>query len=580
MTNSDAPGGRDRRPASAETPDAAPLDFIREIVANDLRSGKHRSVATRFPPEPNGYLHIGHAKSICLNFGIAKEFGGTCNLRFDDTNPAKEDVEYVDSIIESVHWLGFDWGDRLFYASDYFERIYQYTLGLIRDGKAYVDDLTADQIREHRGTLTEPGTESPWRNRQVEESLDLFVRMRKGEFEDGTKVLRAKIDMASPNVNLRDPVIYRIRHATHHRTGDAWCIYPMYDYTHAISDAIEHITHSLCTLEFEDHRPLYDWTVDNLPVPSKPRQIEFARLNLTYTVMSKRKLLELVQEGRVSGWDDPRMPTIVGLRRRGYTPESIREFASRIGVAKRENMVDVALLEDAVRDDLNRRAPRAMAVLRPLRVVIENYPEGQVEQIEVPANPEDASMGNRSVPFSKVLYIERDDFREAPPPKYFRLSPGREVRLRGTYFVKCERVVKNERGEIVELRCTYDPATRGGSSPDGRKVKATIHWVSAAHALDAEVRLYDRLFTVPDLHDAEEGRDWKSYLNPNSLEVLQACKVEPGLANPRHLSTFQFERLGYFCVDPDTAAGRLVFNRTVPLRDTWARITAQATNPS
>jgi glutaminyl-tRNA synthetase len=580
MTNSDAPGGRDRRPAPAETPDAAPLDFIREIVANDLRSGKHRSVATRFPPEPNGYLHIGHAKSICLNFGIAKEFGGTCNLRFDDTNPAKEDVEYVDSIIESVHWLGFDWGDRLFYASDYFERIYQYTLGLIRDGKAYVDDLTADQIREHRGTLTEPGTESPWRNRQVEESLDLFVRMRNGEFEDGTKVLRAKIDMASPNVNLRDPVIYRIRHATHHRTGDAWCIYPMYDYTHAISDAIEHITHSLCTLEFEDHRPLYDWTVDNLPVPSKPRQIEFARLNLTYTVMSKRKLLELVQEGRVSGWDDPRMPTIVGLRRRGYTPESIREFASRIGVAKRENMVDVALLEDAVRDDLNRRAPRAMAVLRPLRVVIENYPEGQVEQIEVPANPEDASMGNRSVPFSKVLYIERDDFREAPPPKYFRLSPGREVRLRGTYFVKCERVVKNERGEIVELRCTYDPATRGGSSPDGRKVKATIHWVSAAHALDAEVRLYDRLFTVPDLHDAEEGRDWKSYLNPSSLEVLQACKVEPGLANPRHLSTFQFERLGYFCVDPDTAAGRLVFNRTVPLRDTWARITAQATNPS
>ncbi|HEY5276590.1 MAG TPA: glutamine--tRNA ligase/YqeY domain fusion protein, partial [Coriobacteriia bacterium] len=422
-----APGGGDGRPAEANTPAAtAPMDFIREIIARDLESGKHQGVATRFPPEPNGYLHIGHAKSICLNFGVAKEFGGTCNLRFDDTNPTKEDVEYVDSIIDSVHWLGFDWGDRLYYASDYFEQIYQYTVGLIRDGKAYVDELTAEQIREYRGTLTEPGKDSPWRNRPVDESLDLFARMRKGEFEDGTKVLRAKIDMASPNLNLRDPVIYRIRHATHHRTGDAWCLYPMYDYTHAISDAIEQITHSLCTLEFEDHRPLYDWTVDNLPVPSKPRQIEFARLNLTYTVMSKRKLLQLVQEGLVSGWDDPRMPTIVGLRRRGFTPESIREFAARIGVAKRENMVDVALLEDAVRDDLNRRAPRAMAVLRPLRVVIENYPEGQVEQIEVPANPEDASMGNRSVPFSKVLYIERDDFREDPPKQFFRLAPGRE----------------------------------------------------------------------------------------------------------------------------------------------------------
>ena len=570
MTIPGGPGGNSR-------PDSAPLDFIREIIRNDLESGKHSTVATRFPPEPNGYLHIGHAKSICLNFGVAEEFGGTCNLRFDDTNPTKEDVEYVDSIIDAVHWLGFDWGTRLYYASDYFERIYQYTLGLVREGKAYVDDLTADQIREYRGTLTEPGKESPWRNRPVEENLDLFERMRRGEFEDGAKVLRARIDMASPNLNLRDPVIYRIRHAAHHRTGDAWCIYPMYDYTHAISDAIEHITHSLCTLEFEDHRPLYDWTVDNLPVPSRPRQIEFARLNLTYTVMSKRKLLQLVQEGLVSGWDDPRMPTIVGLRRRGYTPESIREFAARIGVAKRENMVDVALLEDAVRDDLNRRARRAMAVLRPLRVVIENYPEGQVERIEIPVNPEDASMGTRSVPFSKVLYIERDDFREVPPPKYFRLSPGREVRLRGTYFLKCGRAVKDASGEVTELRCTYDPATRGGSSPDGRKVKATIHWVSAAHALDAEVRLYDRLFTVPDLHDAEEGRDWKSYLNPDSLDVLRGCKVEPGLDGAAPLSAFQFERLGYFCVDPDTRPGALVFNRTVPLRDTWARTQAQAT---
>ncbi len=586
MTSSEAPGPFDkfraapnnsegRRPTPSGAAEPAPSDFIREIIKSDLESGKHSSVATRFPPEPNGYLHIGHAKSICLNFGVAQEFGGTCNLRFDDTNPTKEDVEYVDSIIESVHWLGFDWADRLYYASDYFERIYQYTLGLIRDGKAYVDELTADQIREHRGTLTEPGTESPWRNRPVEENLDLFERMRKGEFEDGTKVLRAKIDMASPNLNLRDPVIYRIRHATHHRTGDAWCIYPMYDYTHAISDAIEHITHSLCTLEFEDHRPLYDWTVASLPVPSKPRQIEFARLNLTYTVMSKRKLLQLVQEGLVSGWDDPRMPTLVGLRRRGFTPESIREFAARIGVAKRENMVDVALLEDAVRDDLNRRARRAMAVLRPLRVVIENYPEGQVEPIEIPVNPENASLGTRSVPFSKVLYIEQDDFKEVPPPKYFRLSPGREVRLRGTYFLKCERVVKDAAGGIVELRCTYDPATRGGSSPAGRKVKATIHWVSAAHALGAEVRLYDRLFTVADLHDAEEGRDWKSYLNPNSLEVLKGCKVEPGLGGAAPLTAFQFERLGYFCVDPDTTPGSLVFNRTVPLRDTWARTMAQ-----
>ena len=559
--------------AGADAASAPGLDFIRQIVYDDLRGGRHNAVRTRFPPEPNGYLHIGHAKSICLNFGVAQEFGGTCNLRFDDTNPVKEDVEYVDSIMESVRWLGFDWQDRLYYASDYFHQIYDYTIGLIKAGKAYVDELTAEEIREHRGTLTEPGRESPWRNRPVEESLDLFERMKKGEFEDGSKVLRARIDMASANLNLRDPVIYRIRHATHHRTGDEWCIYPMYDYTHAISDAIEHITHSLCTLEFEDHRPLYDWTVDNLPVPSKPRQIEFARLNLTYTVMSKRKLLQLVQEGLVSGWDDPRMPTIVGLRRRGYTPESIRDFAARIGVAKRENMVDVALLEDAVRTDLNLRAPRALAVLRPLRLVIDNYPEGQVEEIEIVNNPEDPAMGSRKVRFSRELYIEQDDFKEVPPPKYFRLSPGREVRLRGTYFVRCERVVKDERtGEIAAVHCTYDPATRGGSAPDGRKVKGTIHWVSAPHAIDAEIRLYDRLFTVPDLHDAEEGRDWKLYLNPASLEVLPGCKVELSLSTAKPLDTFQFERLGYFCVDPDSVNGRLVFNRTVPLRDTWARI--------
>ncbi|HSK10406.1 MAG TPA: glutamine--tRNA ligase/YqeY domain fusion protein [Vicinamibacterales bacterium] len=558
-------------------PSTAPIDFIRTIVRADLESGKHETVRTRFPPEPNGYLHIGHAKSICLNFGVAEEFGGSCNLRFDDTNPAKEDVEYVDSIIDAVHWLGFDWGDRLYHASDYFGRIYEYTVGLIRDGKAYVDDLSADEIREHRGTLTEPGRESPWRSRSVEENLDLFERMRRGEFGDGERVLRAKIDMASPNLNLRDPVLYRIRHATHHRTGDTWCIYPMYDYTHAISDALEHITHSLCTLEFEDHRPLYDWTVENLPVPSRPRQIEFARLNLTYTVMSKRKLLQLVQEGVVSGWDDPRMPTIVGLRRRGYTPEAVRQFASRIGVAKRENLVDVALLEDAVRDDLNKRARRAMAVLRPLRLVIENYPEGQVEEIEIPVNPEDPSMGVRRAPFSRELYIEQDDFREDPPPKYFRLSPGgREVRLRGTYFIACERVVKDADGRVVELRCRYDPATRAGSAPDGRRVKATIHWVSAAHAADAEVRLYDRLFSVPDPHDAEEGRDWKSYINPTSLEVLRGCKLEPGLAGMPALSGFQFERLGYFCVDPDSTLEHPVFNRTVPLRDSWARIAGGA----
>ena len=549
------------------------LDFIRTIVTEDLKAGRNGGrVHTRFPPEPNGYLHIGHAKSICLNFGVALEYGGTCNLRFDDTNPEKEDVEYVDSIIGSVRWLGFDWQDRLYYASDYFGQLYEYAVHLIRAGKAYVDDLTADEIRRHRGTLTEPGIESPHRNRTVEENLDLFERMKAGEYQDGEKVLRAKIDMASPNLNLRDPVIYRIRHASHHRTGDTWCIYPMYDYTHALSDALEHITHSLCTLEFEDHRPLYDWCVDNVPVPFKPRQIEFARLNLTFTVMSKRKLLALVQEGLVSGWDDPRMPTLVGLRRRGYTPESIRAFAARIGIAKRENLVDVALLEDAVREDLNKRAPRVMAVLRPLKVVIENYPDKQVEGIELVNNPEDPSAGMRTVPFSRELYIERDDFMEDPPKKFFRLAPGREVRLRGTYFLKCVGTVRDDKGNVIELRCTYDPATRGGSAPDGRKVKATIHWVSAAHAIDAEVRLYDRLFNSPQPGDEDDRRDYKASLNPHSLEVLGSCRLEPGLKGAEPFSHFQFERLGYFSVDPDSSPGRLVFNRTVPLRDTWARI--------
>jgi glutaminyl-tRNA synthetase len=552
----------------------APLDFIRAIITEDVKAGKHGGrVTTRFPPEPNGYLHIGHAKSICLNFGVAAEFGGTCNLRFDDTNPTKEDVEYVDAIQEDVRWLGFDWADRLYYASDYFDRLYDFAAQLIRDGKAYVDSVTPDEIREQRGTLTAPGRDSPYRNRPVGENLDLFERMRAGEFEDGTYVLRAKIDMASPNINLRDPVIYRIRHASHHRTGDKWCIYPMYDYTHALSDSIEGITHSLCTLEFEDHRPLYDWVLDNLPVPSHPRQIEFARLNLTYTVMSKRKLLGLVQDGLVAGWDDPRMPTISGLRRRGYTPESIRHFANRIGVAKRENLVDVALLEDSVREDLNRRAQRVMAVLRPLRVVIENYPADQVEEVELANNPEDPAAGTRHVPFSRVLYIERDDFLENPPGKFFRLAPGREVRLRGTYFIRCVGVVKDDRSrEVVEVRCTYDPTTRGGSAPDNRKVKATLHWVSAAHALTAEVRLYDRLFTMPNPAEAGEDGDFKSSLNPRSLEVLGSCRVEASLAGAAPGAHYQFERLGYFCVDSDRTEELLVFNRTVTLRDPWARI--------
>ena len=545
------------------------LDFIRTIITEDVAAGRNGGrVATRFPPEPNGYLHIGHAKAICLDFGIAREFGGTCNLRFDDTNPTKEDVEYVESIKDDIRWLGFEW-DAMYFASDYFERLFEFALALIEKGLAYVDSQSADEIRRNRGTLTEPGTDSPHRGRGVEENLDLFRRMRAGEFPDGAHVLRARIDMASPNLNMRDPVLYRIRHAHHHRTGDAWCIYPMYDYAHSPSDAIEHITHSLCTLEYEAHRPLYDWAVDNTPVPSKPRQIEFARLSLTYTVTSKRKLLELVQEKHVSGWDDPRMPTIVGMRRRGYTPESIRTFCERIGVAKRDNIIDVALLEHAVREDLNRRVNRVMAVLRPLRVVIENYPEGQTEDVDVVNNPEDESAGTRKVPFSRVLYIEQDDFREDPPKKFFRLAPGREVRLRCAYFLTCTGVVKNDAGEIVELRATYDPATRGGDAPDGRKVKATLHWVSAAHAVDAEVRLYDRLFNVEDPGRVE---DYRTVLNPDSLEVVPDAKVEPAAAAAPVATRFQFERIGYFAVDKDSAPGKPVFNRTVTLKDSWAKI--------
>src|SRR6266850_1892422 len=512
---------------------AAPVDFIRAIVEDDIASAKHHGrVATRFPPEPNGYLHIGHAKSICLNFGVAAEFGGLCNLRFDDTNPTKEDVEYVDAIKEDVRWLGFEWSAEL-YASDYFERLYQFAVELIKAGKAYVDSLSADEIRAHRGTLTEPGRNSPYRDRSVEENLDLFARMRAGEFPDGAHVLRAKIDMTSPNLNMRDPALYRIRHAHHHRTGDAWRIYPMYDFAHPLSDALERITHSLCTLEFEDHRPLYDWLVNAVDVhrgSDKPRQIEFARLNLNYTVMSKRKLLQLVQQGLVSGWDDPRMPTISGLRRRGYTPESIRDFCARIGVAKKENVIDMAQLEHSVREDLNRRAPRVMAVLRPLKIVLTNYPEGQVEEVDVINNPEDETAGTRKVPFSRVLYLEREDFMEQPPKKFFRLSPGKEVRLRCAYFITCTEVVKDEHGEVQELRCIYDPATRGGDSPDGRRVKATLHWVSAAHALPVEVRLYDRLFSVEDPDNVPEGKTFLDYLNPDSLEVIADARAEPSVA--------------------------------------------------
>ncbi len=544
-------------------------NFIREIVDEDLKTNKFDGrVHTRFPPEPNGYLHIGHAKSICLNFGLARDYNGLCNMRFDDTNPTKEEQEYVDSIIGDIRWLGFDWGDRLYYASDYFGQLYDYAVALIKKGGAYVCDLNADQMREYRGTLTEPGRNSPYRDRTVEENLDLFHRMRNGEFPDGSKTLRAKLDMASPNLNLRDPAMYRILRATHHRTGDAWCIYPMYDWAHGQCDSIERITHSICTLEFENHRPLYDWFLDELEIYHS-QQIEFARLNLTYTVMSKRKLLQLVDEGRVSGWDDPRMPTLSGLRRRGYTPESIRSFAERIGVARRENTTDPVWLEDSLRDDLNKRAARVMAVLRPIKVVIENYPDGVVEELEAVNNPEDASMGGRKIPFSKVLYIEQDDFREDPPKKYFRLSPGTEVRLRYAYIIKCVGVLKDEKtGEVTELRCTYDPETKSGSTQSGRKVKGTIHWVSALHAIDAEVRLYDRLFSVEN----PNGDNWKEFINPNSLEVLHLCKVEPGLSTAKIQDRFQFERLGYFCVDKDSKAGGLVFNRAVTLRDTWAKI--------
>ena len=549
-------------------------DFVRAIVAGDLKTNKWGAkVVTRFPPEPNGYLHIGHAKSICLNFGIAQENeGGVCHLRFDDTNPCKEEKEYVESIKEDVRWLGFDWGEHEYYASDYFDRLYEWAVELIRKGKAYVCDLSAEQIREYRGTLKEPGKESPYRNRSMEESLDLIERMRAGEFEEGSRVLRAKIDMSSGNLNLRDPVMYRILKVPHHRTGDKWCIYPTYDFTHGQSDSIEKITHSICTLEFEAHRPLYDWYLDRLGV-HHPQQIEFARLNLSYTVLSKRKLIGLVEAGHVRGWGDPRMPTISGLRRRGCTPEAIRNFCDRIGVSKSDSMVDIALLEHHVREDLNKRAPRVMAVLNPLRVVIENYPEGKVEELDAINNPEDPGMGTRKVPFSHVLYIEKDDFMEEPPKKFFRLSPGREVRLRYAYYITCTDVVKDRKtGEVVELRCTYDPETRGGGSPDGRKVKGTLHWVSALHALGAEVRLYDHLFTKENPNEIEEGADWKDYLSPDSLKILTSCRLEPSLAKAVSGSRFQFERKGYFCVDPDSSESKLVFNRTVTLRDTWAKI--------
>lgn len=552
-----------------------PSNFIKTIIEEDLANGKNNGkVMTRFPPEPNGYLHIGHAKSICLNFGVAINYDGKCNLRFDDTNPTKEDVEYVDSIMEDVRWLGFDWEDRLYYASDYFERLYGYAVQLIKAGKAYVDSLSAEEIRNYRGTLTEGGQESPFRNRSVDENLDLFQRMRAGEFEEGNHVLRAKIDMAHPNLLMRDPTLYRIRKVSHHRTGDDWCIYPMYDFTHCLSDSIEGITHSLCTLEFENNRPLYDWVLDQLEVPCHPQQIEFARLNLSYTVLSKRKLIQLVTDGNISEWDDPRMPTICGFRRRGYTPRSIRNFCERIGLAKRDSIVDVALLEYTIREDLNKTAPRVMGVLNPLKVVIENYPDDHSEELPAVNNPEDPTAGTRMVPFSKVLYIEKDDFREDPPKKFFRLAPGREVRLRYAYFITCTEVIKNpQSGEVVELRCTYDPQTKGGDSPDGRKVKATLHWVSAKHAVDATVRLYDRLFLKPNPDESPEGKDFRSNLNPNSLETLSGCKLEPSLMQSAPGSRYQFERLGYFCVDSkDSQPDKLVFNRTVTLRDTWAKI--------
>ncbi|MGI9101129.1 MAG: glutamine--tRNA ligase/YqeY domain fusion protein [Terriglobales bacterium] len=554
---------------------AGASNFIRDIIAGDLKNKKYGDavVQTRFPPEPNGYLHIGHAKAICLDFGLADEFGGRTNLRFDDTNPEKEEQEYVDSIMEDVRWLGFDW-DGLYYASDYFDQLYDWAIRLIQSSKAYVDDLSAELIRDYRGTLTEPGRESPYRNRSVEENLDLFTRMKNGEFPNGARCLRAKIDMASPNMNLRDPVMYRILHASHHRTGDKWCIYPMYDYAHGQSDSLEKVTHSMCTLEFADHQPLYRWFIEQLGIfPSQ--QIEFDRLNLTYTLLSKRKLLQLVNDKHVSGWNDPRMPTISGIRRRGYTPEAIRNFVWAVGVSRTNGVVDLAMLEHFVREDLNKRSPRAMAILRPLKVVIDNYPEGQVEEMEAVNNPEDPAAGARKVPFSRVLYIEQDDFRETPPPKYFRLSPGREVRLRYGYLVTATNVVKSDTGEVVEVHCTYDPATRGGNTPDGRKVKSTIHWVSAQHAIEAEVRLYDKLFTREDPNKVEDGRDFTANLNPESLEVVSNAKLEPSLAQAGVGRRYQFERLGYFCVDPDAKPGRPVFNRTVALKDTWAKVASR-----
>jgi len=547
-------------------------DFIRDIVRDDIAAGRHAEIVTRFPPEPNGYLHIGHAKSICLNFGVAQEFGGRCHLRFDDTNPVKEEQEYIDAIEADVRWLGFDWGRHLYHASDYFDRLYEWAVHLIREGKAYVDDLSADEIREHRGTLTEPGRPSPFRDRPALESLELFERMRTGEFPNGARVLRAKIDMAAPNINLRDPVLYRIVHAEHPRTGDAWCIYPTYDYAHGQSDAIEGVTHSLCTLEFEDHRPLYDWLIENLPVPSRPRQIEFGPLNLSHTVLSKRFLRQLVQEGRVRGWDDPRMPTLSGLRRRGFPPEGIRAFVESTGVTKSEGVVEIQMLEHAVRDVLNRAAPRRFAVLNPLKVVIENFPEGEADELEAVNNPENTEAGTRSLSFTRELWIERDDFMEEPPPKFFRLAPGREVRLRYAFFVTCTDVVKDASGEVVELRCTYDPQTRGGDAPDGRKPKATLHWLSAAHAVPAEVRLYDHLFSSPD---PGAGGDLLAGLAPDSETVLADALVEPSLAEPAVGETIQFERLGYFAADPDSTAGRPVFNRTVTLKDTWAKLQAK-----
>ena len=551
---------------------AGSRDFIREAVAEDLKNGRFDHVHTRFPPEPNGYLHIGHAKAMCIDFGVAKDFGGKCNLRFDDTNPTREEQEYVDAIIDDIHWLGFDWEDRLYFASDYFEQMYEWAEDLIKKGQAYVCDLSAEKVSEYRGTLTSPGKESPYRSRSVEENLDLFRRMRAGEFPDGSRTLRAKIDMASPNINMRDPVMYRILHTEHHRTGDVWCIYPMYDWAHGLGDSIEGVTHSLCDLDYENHRPLYDWFLDELGI-HHPRQIEFARLNLTHTMLSKRRLVALVEGGHVDGWDDPRMPSLRGLRRRGYTPEAIHDFCGRIGINKYDSVVDVQLLEHCLREDLNKRALRVMGVLRPLKVVIDNYPDGKVEEMEAVNNPEDPSAGTRRVPFSKVLYIERDDFLEDPPKKFYRLAPGREIRLRYAYFIRCVDVEKDPNtGEVTTLHCTYDPATQGGDAPDGRKVKATLHWVSAEHALPVEVRLYEHLFLKPDPDDVPDGQDWTSNLNPNSLEVVRPAYVEPGLAAAQPGDRFQFERLGYFCVDNASSPGTLVFNRTVTLRDTWARI--------